>query len=124
MFSMNKLSTAKRAQIVAMLTEGNSLRAITRMTGASINTVTKLLVDLGTACAALHDQRVRNLRTTRVECDEVWTFCYARRQNVPEEKKGEFGYGDVWTWVGMDADTKLVVNWMVGRRDAESAYPF
>jgi IS1 family transposase len=121
---MNKLSTAKRAQIVAMLTEGNSLRAVTRMTGASINTVTKLLVDLGTACAEYHDEHVRNLTTTRVEADEVWTFCYARRDNVPEEKRGTFGYGDVWTWVGMDADSKLVVNWMVGRRDAESAYPF
>jgi IS1 family transposase len=121
---MNKLSTAKRARIVAMMTEGNSLRAITRMTGASINTVTKLLVDLGNACAAFHDAHVRGLRSTRIECDEVWTFCYARRQNVPDEKVGEFGYGDVWTWVGMDADTKLVANWMVGRRDAETAYPF
>ncbi|MGB7220240.1 MAG: IS1 family transposase [Vicinamibacterales bacterium] len=121
---MNRLSTSKRAQIVGMMSEGNSLRAITRMTGASINTVTKLLVDIGTACAAFHDQHVRNLQTTRVECDEVWTFCYARRQNVPEEKKGAFGYGDVWTWVGMDADSKLVVNWMVGRRDAETALPF
>jgi IS1 family transposase len=121
---MNRLSTAERAQIVGMMSEGNSLRAITRMTGVSINTVTKLLVDLGTACAAFHDSHVRNLKTTRVECDEVWTFCYARRDNVPENKRGTFGYGDVWTWVGLDADSKLVVNWMVGRRDAQSAYPF
>lgn len=124
MFNMNKLSTAKRAQIVGMMSEGNSLRAITRMTGASLNTITKLLADLGTACAAFHDQHVRGLTSKRIEADEVWTFCYARRDNVPEAKRGTFGYGDVWTWVGMDADSKLVVNWMVGRRDAESAYPF
>jgi IS1 family transposase len=124
MFSMNKLSTAKRAAIVGMLVEGNSLRSVTRMTGASINTVTKLLVDLGTACAAFHDQHVRNLPTIRVECDEVWTFCYARRDNVPEDKRGVLGFGDLWTWVGLDVDSKLVVSWMVGRRDAETAHPF
>src|SRR4051794_27776888 len=124
MFSMNKLSTAKRAQIVSMMTEGNSLRAITRMTGASINTVTKLLVDLGTACAKFHDERVRNLTARRIEADEIWTFCYARRDNVPQDKRGELGYGDVWTWVGLDADSKLVASWTCGRRDADTAYEF
>ncbi len=124
MFSMNRLSTAKRAQIVAMMTEGNSLRAITRMTGASINTVSKLLVDLGTACAEYHDANVRGLSTKRVEADEVWTFCYARRENVPAELKGTLGFGDVWTWVGMDADSKLVVSWTCGRRDADTGYEF
>lgn len=104
---MNRLSVAKRVQIVKALVEGNSLRSVTRMTGVSINTVTKLLVDLGTACANFHDASVRNVTTKRVEADEVWTFCYARRENVPAEKKGEFGYGDVWTWVGLDADSKL-----------------
>jgi lambda repressor-like predicted transcriptional regulator len=121
---MNKLSTAKRAQIVAMMTEGNSLRAITRMTGASINTVTNLLVELGTACATFHDEHVRNVKAKRVEADEVWTFCYARRDNVPEDKKGELGYGDVWTWVGLDPDSKLVLSWTVGRRDANTGYEF
>jgi IS1 family transposase len=124
MFNMNRLSTAKRAQIVAMLTEGNSLRAITRMTGASINTVTKLLVDLGAACAAFHDEHVRGVTSKRIEADEVWTFCYARRDNVPEDKRGTLGYGDVWTWVGLDADSKLVVSWTCGRRDADTAYEF
>ena len=101
MFSMNRLSTAKRAQILAALVEGNSLRSITRMTGASINTVSKLLVDLGTACASFHDEHVRNVTTKRIEADEVWTFCYARRENVPDDKRGVLGFGDVWTWVGL-----------------------
>lgn len=121
---MNRLSMAKRAQIVAMMTEGNSLRSITRMTGASINTVSKLLVDLGTVCAEYHDATVRGLRSTRIEADEVWTFCYARRENVPAEMKGVLGYGDVWTWVGLDSDSKLVVSWTCGRRDADTAYEF
>jgi IS1 family transposase len=121
---MNKLSTAKRAQIVGMMSEGNSLRAITRMTGTSINTVSKLLVDLGTACAAYHDEHVRGLTSKRIEADEVWTFCYARRDNVPEDKRGTLGFGDVWTWVGLDTDSKLVVSWTCGRRDADTAYEF
>jgi len=121
---MNKLSTAKRVQIVKALVEGNSLRSVTRMVGVSINTVTKLLVDLGTACEAFHDATVRNVPSQRVQCDEVWCFCYARRENVPEEYKGVFGYGDLWTWVGQDADSKLVLSWLVGRRDAQTAHPF
>jgi IS1 family transposase len=121
---MNRLSTVKRVQIVKALVEGNSLRSITRMVGVSINTVTKLLVDLGAACEAFHDTHVRNVPAKRVQCDEIWTFCYARRENVPEDFKGVFGYGDLWTWVGQDADSKLVVSWLVGRRDAQTAYPF
>ena len=121
---MNRLSTAERVQIVKALVEGNSLRSITRMTGVSINTVTKLLVDLGTVCAAFHDDHVRNVTTRRIQADEIWSFCYARRENVPEKHKGEFGYGDLWTWVGQDADSRLVLSWMVGKRNAETAYPF
>ena len=94
------------------------------MVGCSINTVTKLLVDLGTACEAFHDHHVRNVPSQRVQCDEIWTFCYARRENVPDEYKGVFGFGDLWTWVGQDADSKLVLSWCVGRRDAMTAYPF
>jgi IS1 family transposase len=124
MFSMNKLSTAKRVQIVKALVEGNSLRSITRMVGVSINTVTKLLVDLGAACEAFHDAHVRNVPARRVQCDEIWSFCYARRENVPEDYKGVFGYGDLWTWVGQDADSKLVISWHIGRRDAQTAHPF
>lgn len=121
---MNKLPIAKRVQIVKALVEGNSLRSTSRMVGVSINTVTKLLVDLGTACANFHDATVQRVRSRRVQCDEIWSFCYARRENVPETHKGEFGYGDVWTWVGQDADSKLVVSWMIGKRDAQTAYPF
>lgn len=121
---MNKLSTAKRVQIVKALVEGNSLRSVTRMVGVSINTVTKLLVDLGSACEAFHDERVRNVNARRVQADEIWSFCYARNANVPEEYKGVFGFGDLWTWVGQDADSKLVLSWHVGRRDAQTAYPF
>jgi IS1 family transposase len=121
---MNKLSTAKRTQIVKALVEGNSLRSVTRMVGVSINTVTKLLVDLGTACEAFHDATVRNVPAQRVQCDEVWCFCYARKENLPEELRGVFGYGDLWTWVGQDADSKLVLSWLVGRRDAQTAHPF
>lgn len=123
-FIMNRLSTAKRAQSVAVMTEGNSLRAITRMTGASINTVAKRLVDLGAARAECHDANVRSLSTKRVEADDAWTFCYARRDNVPAGMKGALGVGDVWTWVGMDADSKLVVSWTCGRRDADTAWEF
>lgn len=121
---MNKLSTAKRVQIVKALVEGNSLRSITRMVGVSINTVTKLLVDLGTACETFHDATVRNVPARRVQADEIWSFCYARRENVPDEYKGVFGFGDLWTWVGQCADSKLVLSWQVGRRDAQTAYPF
>lgn len=124
MFIMNRLSTAKRAQIVSMMTEGNSLRAITRMTGTSINTVSKLLVDLGNACAEYHNTNVRKVPAKRIEADEVWTFCYARRDNVPDDKRGTLGFGDVWTWVGLDVDSKLVVSWTCGRRDADTAYEF
>ena len=121
---MNKLSTAKRAQIVKALVEGNSLRSVTRMVGVSINTVTKLLVDLGIACESFHDSFVRNVAVRRVQADEIWSFCYARKENVPADLKGVFGYGDLWTWVGQCADSKLVLSWHVGRRDAQTAYPF
>src|SRR5689334_551671 len=120
MFNMNRLNTAERAHIVRLMTEGNSLRAITRITGASINTVTKLLVDLGTVSAEYHNAHVRNVTAKRIEADEVWTFCYARRDNVPDDKRGQFGFGDVWTWIGLDADTKLVLSYTVGQRDADT----
>ncbi len=121
---MNKLSTAKRVQIVKALVEGNSLRSITRMVCCSINTVTKLLVELGTACETFHDEHVRNVPAQRIQADEIWSFCYARRENVPDEYKGVFGFGDLWTWVGQCADSKLVLSWHVGRRDAQTAHPF
>jgi IS1 family transposase len=121
---MNQLSTAKRSQIVKALVEGNSMRSTTRMVGCSINTVTKLLVDLGTACEAFHDSFVQNVPSKRVQCDEIWSFCYGRKENLPEELRGVLGYGDLWTWVGQCADSKLVISWHVGRRNAETALPF
>src|SRR4030081_1747084 len=99
MFSMNRLPVEKRAQILSMLVEGNSLRATTRMAGCSINTVSKLLLDVGDACAAYQDRTLRDLPCKTIEADEIWSFCYSKQRNVPEEHKGEFGYGDVWTWV-------------------------
>lgn len=122
--SMNRLPNQKRAQILGMLVEGNSLRATSRLADVSINTVTKLLVDLGVACAAYHDEHVKNLRLRRIQCDEIWAFCYAKEKNLPAEKRGQFGFGDVWTWVAIDADTKLVPSFMVGTRGAQTAKSF
>jgi IS1 family transposase len=116
---MNKLSVQKRAQIIGMLVEGNSLRAISRMADCSINTVTKLLVDAGTACAEYQNKMLVNLPCKRIQCDEIWNFCYCKEKNVPEYRKGEFGIGDVYTWIAMCADTKLIPSFMVGKRDAE-----
>jgi IS1 family transposase len=119
---MNKLSTAKRAAIVRALCEGCSIRSTVRMTGASKNTITKLIVELGAACSAFQNETIRNTDSKRVQADEIWSFVYARRDNVPEEKKGQFGFGDVWTWTAIDADTKLMLSWYVGKRDVDSAY--
>lgn len=124
MVSMNKLSPEKRAAVVRCLVEGSSIRATVRMTGAAKNTVANLLVDLGTACREFHDRMVRNVTTKRVQADEVWAFCYAKEKNVPADKKGLFGYGDVWTWTAIDADSKLCLSWMIGRRDTRCATQF
>lgn len=110
--------------VVRCLVEGNSIRATVRMTGAAKNTVTKLLVDLGKACMAYHDENVRNVQSKRIECDEIWSFVGMKEKNIPEEKIGEFGYGDVWTWTALDADSKLMVSYMLGMRDADSARDF
>jgi IS1 family transposase len=116
-YIMNRLSTTKRAQVVAALVEGNSLRATVRMTGAALHTVLKLLADLGSACADYHDRYVRNLRVRHLQCDEIWNFVGAKAKNVTPEKKSE-GWGDMWTWVALDADTKLCVSYLVGGRDS------
>jgi IS1 family transposase len=121
---MNKLSLEKRTQIVGLLVEGNSLRAISRLADVSINTVTKLLVDLGTACQTYHDENVHDVKTKRVQCDEIWSFVYAKEKNLPEELQGKFGVGSVWTWVALDSDSKLAISWLVGNRDAEYAKIF
>lgn len=121
---VNRLSTEKRAQVLFCLVEGNSIRATVRMTGVAKNTVTKLLVDVGRACQAYHDEHVRGLSSKRVQCDEIWSFCYAKAKNVPTAKKAPAYAGDVWTWVAIDAEAKLAVSWLVGLRDAEYANAF
>src|SRR3990170_4210836 len=121
---MNKLSTAKRVAVVAALVEGNSVRATARMTNVSKPTILKLLAELGDACARYHSETVHDLRSKRIEYDEIWQFCYAKAKNVPEEKRGTFGFGDVWTWTALDANSKLIVSWLVGSRDAGSAFTF
>ena len=124
MVSMNRLSPAKRAQIVRALVEGNSIRATSRMADVSKNTVTKLLIELGEVCGDYQDVTLRNLPCKRIQADEIWAFVYAKAKNVPAEYAGQFGYGDVWTWVGLCADTKLVPSWMIGARDAQAATVF
>jgi IS1 family transposase len=121
---MNKLDNKRRAQIISALVEGNSIRATSRMIGVSKDTVMKLVVDAGVACAAYQDESMRNLPSRRIECDEIWSFCHAKEKNVAPENKGVLGYGDVWTWVAIDADSKIVPCWHVGRRDAAAAYEF
>ncbi len=117
---MNKLPLAKRTQILAMLYEGSSMRSISRVADVSINTVTKLLEQAGEACLALHDETVRDVKASRTQCDEIWSFCHAKEKNVPAAKAAPDGVGDVWTWTAIDADTKLIVSYFVGDRSGES----
>ena len=120
---MNRLPIETRAKIIGCLIEGMSMRATTRIVGCSINTITKLLVDLGTACAIYQNDTLRNLPCKRVQVDEIWAFCYCKQKNTPPNMRGR-GKGDVWTWVAIDADTKLVPSWLVGGRDAGYANEF
>src|SRR5262245_8129499 len=117
---MNKLTTAKRVAVVAALVEGNSIRSTARMTNVSKPTILKLLADLGTECAAFHNATVRNVRAQRIQCDEIWQFVGAKAKNATSEQKAA-GWGDVWTWTGIDADSKLIVSWFLGARDPISA---
>jgi IS1 family transposase len=107
-----------------MLVEGSSMRSISRIAGVSINTVTKLLVDAGAVCGRFHDQNVKGLRSKRIQCDEIWSFCYAKQRTVPDAKSAPHGAGDVWTWTALDADSKMIVSWLVGGRDAAYANAF
>jgi IS1 family transposase len=120
---MNRLTTAKRTAVVAALVEGNSVRSTARMTGVSKPTILKLLSDLGDACATYHDTHVRGLKCRRVQADEIWSFVGSKMKNTSDEKKAE-GWGDAWTWTGIDAETKLIVSYMVGRRTPPMAYEF
>ncbi|MCC6938354.1 MAG: IS1 family transposase [Flavobacteriales bacterium] len=119
---MNQLSLAKRVQIINMLVEGSSLRSTSRVCDVSINTVTKLLVEVGRACEAFHDEKVRKVQAKNVQCDEIWSFVYSKEKNVPDGMEG--AAGDVWTWTALDSDTKLMISWFVGSRDGHAAYEF
>ncbi len=121
---MNRLSLQDRARILGCLVEGNSLRYTTRMIGCSINTVTELLVDVGTACGLYQNEALRDLPCRQLQLDEIWSFCYAKQKNVAPWKQGVLGFGDVWTWTAIDADTKLVPSWLVGQRNAFYANKF
>lgn len=121
---MNRLPIEKRAQIIGMLVEGNSMRAVSRMADCSINTVTKLLEEVGFACNLYQAEHLRNLNCKRIQCDEIWGFCYSKEKNVAPADKGVLGHGDVWTWCALDADTKLMVSYLVGKRDADYALTF
>jgi IS1 family transposase len=124
LFIINTLSIEQRAQIVSLLVEGNGINAITRIIGVAKNTVLKLLRNLGEACEAYHDKHVVGLTSRRIQADEIWSFCYAKKKNVPAQHQGEFGFGDVWTWTAIDADSKLMVSWHIGRRGAQDALIF
>jgi IS1 family transposase len=121
---MNKLPTHKRVQILSMLCEGSSMRSISRVCDVSINTVAKILEDAGKVCMTFHDEKVRDLRSRRVQVDEIWSFCAAKQKNVATMKAPVDFAGDVWTWTALDADSKLIVSWVVGDRDASCAHVF
>jgi IS1 family transposase len=121
---MNRLNRTERAQIIRTLVEGNSIRSTSRMTGFAQNTIMKLLVELGDAATEYQSRTLRNLTSTHIECDEIWAFCYSKQKHVPEQHAGKIGYGDVWTWTAIDADTKLIPTWLVGTREADDAYAF
>jgi IS1 family transposase len=121
---MNRLTTEDRARILHLLCEGQSIRATTRLTGASRNTVTKLLIDAGKACLAYHDANVRNVKAKRVQVDEIWSFTYAKQENIATAKAAPANTGDTWTWTAIEADTKMIVAYFVGGRDGECAMWF
>lgn len=121
---MNKLTIEQRTQVLQLLCEGMSIRAVSRLTGASKNTIAKLLVDAGRACAAYHDAHVRNVKATRVQVDEIWSFTYAKQKNVALANYAPEGAGDTWTWTAVDADSKMILSYLVGGRDSEYAMGF
>ncbi len=121
---MNRLKPEKQKQIIACLVEGNSIRATCRMTGAAKGTVLKLLADIGKVCSDYQDKVFRDLECKRIQCDEIWSFCGMKEKNVSEDKKGQLGYGDVYTFTSICADSKLVPSWLIGKRDLETATTF
>jgi len=121
---MRKLDTKTRALIIRLLVEGNSIRATSRIADVSKNTVNKLLIDAGKACSKYHDENVRNVNASVIQCDEIWSFTYAKAKNVETAKAAPEGAGDTWTWTAIDSDSKLIVSYMVGGRDSEYAIAF
>ena len=121
---MNKLPTDKRVMILNMLVEGMSMRSISRTVDVSINTVTKLMIEAGEACAAYHDEAVRDVTSSKVQCDEIWAFCYAKEKNVARAKSAPRGSDDVWTWTAIDSDSKMILSYEVGDRSGETAIEF
>jgi IS1 family transposase len=121
---MNKLPLETRVQILSMLCEGSSMRSVSRITGVSFNTVVKLLIDAGHACAAFHDKTVRGVTAKSIQADEIWSFSYAKQKNVKFAKAAPEGAGDVWTWTGIEADTKMIVSWHVGDRSQHTGIAF
>ncbi len=121
---MNKLNSKSRSHILHLLCEGQSIRATTRVTGASKNTVIKLLIDAGKACMAFHDENVRNVKSKLIQCDEIWSFTYAKQKNVATAKAAPEGAGDTWTWTAIDAESKMIVSYLVGGRDGDYALTF
>lgn len=121
---MNRLDAETRCRVISALVEGASIRSVARMTGGARNTITTLLLEVGAACAVYQDKALRNLPCERIQCDEIWSFIGAKDKNLPADKRGQFGFGTVWTWTALDADTKLMCSWMVGSRDGSSAIEF
>ncbi len=122
--NMYRLDPVTRAKVLSVLVEGNGIRATSRITGVARNSITDLLVDIGAVCGEFQDKALRNLTCKRIQCDEIWAFCHSKDKNVPVDKQGKFGYGSIWTWTAIDADTKLIASWMVGPRDVAAATEF
>jgi len=121
---MNRLTTVERAQLVTLLVEGNSIRATSRISGIAYSTVIKFVADIGRACLEFQDKTIRNVKATRVQADEIWAFCYAKDKNIPDGMRGQPGVRSIWTWVALDADSKLAISWFVGDRNAGAASVF
>jgi IS1 family transposase len=121
---MNRLDIKQQTQIIRCLIDGVSVRGTSRITGVSKVTVLKLLADIGKVCAEYQDNVFHDITCKKIQCDEIWSFCYAKQKNVPEEKQGQFGFGDVWTFTAICADSKLIPSWHFGRRDTENATAF
>ena len=118
---MHKLPTKKRAQVLNLLCEGMSMRAVARSADVSFNTIAKMLVDAGTVCAQMHDEMVQNVTASRIQCDEIWAFNYCKQRAVAGAKAAPADAGDIWTWTGIDADSKLIVSYLVGDRSGQAA---